>query len=348
MGFLLLGAPRSSAHVVYAREGLRQLVQGADLIVVARFESGPLLWRAPDGSDHQEYFRVRIEQVLKGERPGDRVDFVPTAEGFPGYASGDRALLFLVRSESSPALRPLAQRFRWFSIQGAGQEWKVGSEREGRIAAVREYLRLSSLPNSTLRERYPALLLRELRGPDVRLREDAFGELVRLLALPGFFRSRSALDPFAALVADPTLPTSFRVSLALALDGRFAFSAADALRPMTQEPLAPRDRSALVRACGRLHDAGLSAWLAQELRAPEARRRREAATALAYPWHASQLPVLVSAVDDEDPEVARSALRALAELGTPGAREALRRLSGNAEHPLHARAAAELRRIGAD
>ena len=343
----LLAAPPAGAHVVYEREGLRQFVQRSELALVIEFVSVVRLWRAPDGSDYQEYFTVKVVEALKGTAPSARIDFFPHAEGFPGFQKGDQAVLFLERTAAQPEFFALAERFPWFSVQGAGQEWRVESDRDELVAVVREYLALARAESAVVRERFPTLLLRELRSADPRLREEGLRELVRVRGVATFLRTPQELEPFAAAVSDPKIPLSTRITLALVLDGRHGFAAGLALRPMTQQPLTPRQRSSLVRASGGLRDPVLSAWLAQELRASETRLRREAATALAHPWHAPQVEALVEASHEADPHVARAALRALAEIGTDEARSVLRQVSTDVSSPYREVASAELRRIGA-
>jgi hypothetical protein len=110
-----LGPTRVDAHVIYDRRTLRQWAQEADAIVVAQFRSGMQVWRAPDASDAQEFFSVRVIETLRGSVAGD-IEFFAHAEGEPRWRPGDVAILFLDRTAEHAELGRVAERFPHFSV----------------------------------------------------------------------------------------------------------------------------------------------------------------------------------------------------------------------------------------
>lgn len=345
-GALLLGAGTSDAHVVVQRQGLRQLLQSSELAVMVEFVSPLRMWEAPDHSDRCEYFSVRAIETLRGTAPPGRFDVFPHGEGMPDFQEGDVALLFLERSAERPEFAGLAKRFPYFTIQERGQEWKLEG-RDGDVvrAAAQKYRKLlgerTGQGTASLRQ----LLLENLRSGVTPLRQDALAELVRVQAVPGFFPAAADLAPFTSLVQrDSGLPLTTRVAIARILDGSHGFDATAALRTLTQEPLSGEERLQLVRVVGAVPDPGLSAWLAAQLASPVPLERREAAYALAHPWHRGQLEALTRALGDPDPAVGRAALRAVGALESPEAAALLARIARGDDAFLRQLALAELRR----
>jgi hypothetical protein len=279
---LLLASGRAGAHVLFDRTTLRQWTAEADATVVAEFTSGAQMWRAEDGSDRQEFFRVRVADVLEGAiEAGTTLDYFPHAEGFPRFRAGDRALLFLEHSADHPEFASLAPRFAWFSTQGAGQEWRLAPGPEG--AAVEEIARRlaayrsarPSDPRGALRD----LLLAELASGVPRLRSDAITELIRMRAWPGFLDAAST-PGFAAWTESAALSATERLALVRVLEGAPGFDADARLRAMTQEPLAGAELAQLVRAAGARGDPALRVWLTTLVEDPRPAVRREAQAAL--------------------------------------------------------------------
>lgn len=283
IGVLLLLASRgATAHVLFDRTTLRQWSAEADAAVIAEFDGDARMWRAADGSDRQEFFRVRVVEVLYGAIAPGTLDWFPHVEGFPGFRAGDRALLFLERTAAHPEFATLADRFTWFSTQGAGQEWRLAPGPEG--AAVKEIaLRLIAHrrdrpadPRGALRE----LLMAELASGVPRLRADAITELVRAREWPGFLDAAST-PSFAAWIESGSLSATQRLALVRILDGAPGFDADAKLRAMTREPLAGAELAQLVRAVGTRDDPALRGWLATLAGDPRPDVRREAHAALA-------------------------------------------------------------------
>jgi hypothetical protein len=274
---LILVSDRAGAHVLFDRTTLRQWTAEADAAVVAEFESGVQTWSAPDGSDRQEFFRVRVVEVLHGAIGEGTLDYFPHAEGFPRHHAGDRALLFLERTDAHPEFAPLASRFAWFSTQGAGQEWKLERGPEG--AAVKEIaLRLTAYrrdrpadPRAALRD----LLLAELASGVPRLRGDALAELVRAREWPGFLDA-AATPAFAAWIDAVALSATQRLALIRVLEGAPGFDADAELRAMTREHLTGAERAQFVRVARTRDDPVLRAWLATLADDPRPDVRREA------------------------------------------------------------------------
>lgn len=345
---VLTAASSAGAHVVVQRAGLRQLLQSSDAAVVVEFVSPLRIWSASDGSDRQEYFTVRTLETIAGVPTPVRFDVFPHAEGMPGWREGERALLFLERTEKRPEFAGLASRFPYFTIQEAGQEWALDGESGACVRdAAREYRRLLDAKGPEATAALRRLVAGNLRSGVSPLRADAVAELARAAKAPGFFETPADVAPFAAQVSVATnLPVTTRVALARLLDGAPGFDSRAALRGLAQSPLEPGERLELIRALGALDDPALSAWIATSLSSPDPALRREAAYALAWPWHAAQVAALARHLDDPDPGVARAVLRAIGALGTAQAASILEREAARDGSPLAPLAKAELRRAG--
>jgi hypothetical protein len=274
----LAGAAR--AHVVFDRATLRQWTADSAAAAVVVFESDGQLWRADDGSDRQDFFRVRVESVLYGALEPGVLEFFPHAEGFPSWHAGDRALLFLERTADRIEFTSLVPRFRWFSTQGAGQEWKLPPGTSGvRILDVAQRLASHRVqrpadPDRALRE----VLLAELGSGEPRLRRDAIAELVTARLRPGFLDAE-AMRSFGGLVDAGELSPTERLALLRLLDGAPGFDANARLRAMTREPLEGPALAQLVRVAGASDDAVLRAWVAtlEDDTRPEIQREARAA-----------------------------------------------------------------------
>jgi hypothetical protein len=279
----LAAAGPARAHVVVDGSTLRQWLATADLAVVAEFEGDVQMWEAPDGSDRQEWFRVRVLETLRGEAREETLDFFPHAEGFPRFRAGDRALLFLERTSGSPEWVSLAPRFPWFSGQGAGQEWILapGEAGEAILAIARRWARPARERATDPRRWLRALLVDELGSGLASLRADALRELIALRELPGFLDA----DTTAALAvfADSrSLPATQRLALARLLDGAPGFAAGPRLRALAREGLEGAALTQLVWAAAGEPDPELRAWLAALARDhPRPAVRRDASAALA-------------------------------------------------------------------
>lgn len=267
------------AHVLFERATLREWLLGADLAIVARIESGPDVWQAPDGSDRQEWFRVRVLETLRGTAPGATLDFTPHAEGFPDFRPGDRVLLFLARSERHPELATIAHRFPWVSFQGAGQEWRlVGADGEAIVGLAKRWAALTRAREG-VEDELRAVLLAELASGVARLRSDAIAELVKLRRLPGFLDARTTAA-FAAWADAPGLPFAERLALVRLLDGAPGFDAAARLQALVAEPVDGPLLLQLIRAAGASGDARLRPWLVARSADPRPAVRAEAQLAL--------------------------------------------------------------------
>ncbi len=237
---------------------------------------------------------MRAVEAIAGDAPRAPFDVFPHAEGVPLYREGDIALLFLERTSRRPEFASLAGRFPFFTIQERGQEWKLMDRDAMAVrAAARAYQDLRSNRTADGRAALRTLLLRNLRSEVPALRADAVAELLRARGLPDFFPGPEALAPFTALVGrESELPLTTRVALARTLDGVQGFDADAAVRAMTTETLDREERLALVRVAGNVRDPAVSLWLSRRLGSADATERREAAYALAHPWHAARWPVL--------------------------------------------------------
>lgn len=345
--FATLHAGDARAHVVYDRATLRQYVQYSAVVLVAEFTAGPLLWVAADGSDRQEYFRVRTVEVLQGAAPPEIFEFFPHAEGFPGFRAGDRALVFLERTADRPEFAPLAPRFPWFSVQEAGEEWRLaGPEGDATLTLARGYADLLGAAEDEVLPRLRALVLRGLGCGFPALRANARSELIPLRSRPGFFARTDDVAPFAALVASSPLPLGERIALARLLEGAPGFDATRAFESLAGSPRTRDDTLALVRIFATSADPGVGGWIAARLEDPDASVRREAAFALGRARRAEHVAALARAAGDPDDTVARAALGALGATGDPAARSALRAVSEGGDARRSRWAAAELRKLG--
>lgn len=344
---LLLAAGAAQGHVVVQQPSLRQLLQASEAVAVVEFVSSVRIWEAPDGSDRQEYFTVRTVEGVAGERLPERFDVFPHAEGMPDFAEGDQALLFVERTASHPEFVKLAARFPYFTLQRAGQEWKVsGPGRAAIRSAAAAYRKLQSIPARESQAALRRLLLENLRSGSAPLREDAVGELLRARSLPGFLDDPKDAAEFTSLVARSSgLPVTTRVALARILDGAGGFAGDAAIGSITQEPLGESERIELIRAASAARDPAVTGWLVGLLASPDPVVRREAAYALGRPWHAGCAEALAGALGDPDPSVARAALRSLGGLGTVEAGTTLQRVAQTRPDFLGDLARAELRRL---
>jgi hypothetical protein len=336
---------------VYDRRTLRQWAQGSDVIVVAQFRSGMQVWRAADGSDAQEFFTVRVLETVHGSLiadprhstrvPTDDVDFFPHAEGEPRWRPGDVAVLFFDRTAERAEFASLADRFPYFSAQGAGHEWTLTpATRDEIIDIVRGWV---TLPTPAAAASVRTLLLRELRSSHESLQADGLAELVYARPQRSLFPDGAAVEPFTQLTADGPLSTPRRVALARTLDGLPGFDAGAALQRITEQPLTPPERTALIRSAGMTNDARLGAWLVTLLDDKDPLVRREAVAALGHPWHGSHIGSLMRTATRDDEPVALAAVRAIASIDSPEAQAALADL-GHADRPAVAHAARAYRK----
>lgn len=333
----------ASAHVVYQRKTLREWAQQADAIIVAEIRSPLQVWSAADGSDHQEYFSLRVVEVIAGNVDAAALDVFPHAEGEPGYAPGDRALLFLDRTATRAEFVSLAQRFPYFTTQGAGHEWKIDDTSSAEVIAAARAWRAAGAGVGYEQRR--DLLLQSLDSTHPRLRTDAIADLSQM---------RAALASDAALVAGleatlatPRLTIPERIALVRILDGAAGFSAAAATLRLAAEPLNDADRIALIRAAGALRDTAITAWLREQLAASDADTSVAALIALGHPWHAAAGGDVVAAANAADPRIAAAAVRALGGIGNPEATAALRDIAARQAPPTSNLARAQLRRLEA-
>jgi hypothetical protein len=277
-------ATAARAHVVFDRGTLRQWTADSAAAAVVVFESDGQLWRADDGSDRQDFFRVRVETVLYGALAKGPLEFFPHAEGFPSFRAGERALLFLERTADRIEFTSLAPRFPWFSTQGAGQEWKIPPGEAGvRILEVAQRLashrtQRPADPGRALRE----VLLAELGSGVARLRRDAIAELITARSRPGFLDAES-MRSFGAFADAGELSVTERLALVRVLDGASGFDAAARLRAMTREPIEGPALTQLVRVAGASDDAVLRAWVATLASDARPEVQREARAALQRP-----------------------------------------------------------------
>ncbi|MCG8589555.1 MAG: hypothetical protein MJE66_09715, partial [Proteobacteria bacterium] len=262
------------------RATLRQFVQHSASVVVAEFESGPVLWRAPDGSDHQDVFRCRRLELLAGDDPGERFAFFPHAEGFPAFAAGDRALVFLESTAERPEFAALAPFLPLYSLQERGEEWKLaGASGDATLMLARDYARW--LQRTGGREsnagvhRLAALLLKGLRTGATVLEDDALAELLRLRNAPRGAWNAPTLAAFTRFAKDPGAPFRLRLGVVRALETREGFAAAPAWAALLATAETPADRIALARAARHDAPAPVAGWLRAQLTAagePDLRR----------------------------------------------------------------------------
>lgn len=276
--------------MLFDRVTLRQWIAGASAVAIVDFESDVEMWQAPDGSDRQEFFRVRVRETLQGDLPAGALEFFPHAEGFPAFRKGDRALLFLERSADRVEFRRVAARFPWWSGQGAGHEWTLPRDADGDaiVEVARRLAALRSGASSTdalqaLREHVAT----ELASGVPRLRRDAIVELMRASSWPGFLDADTAAS-FARFTETRALPPLERLALIRVLDGAPGFDGDARLVAMTAEPLAARELVQLVRNADASTSPPLRTWLSTLRNDDRPDIRREAQAALAQTDLAAQ------------------------------------------------------------
>jgi len=337
-------AADAAGHVVFSRGSLRQFLQHSAVSLRVAFVSDVRTWEGPDG-DRQEYFRVRVFERLAGRGPSaGELDFFPHAEGFPAYGRGDRALLFLERTEQRPEFAGLARRFPWFSVQDAGEEWilEPGS-REDALAWARElaaWLAGGGRELAGLR----ALVVRGLRADAAAVGAVALKKLVRSGSLPGMLDDPDAVAEVAGVLRDAPLRIGERGGLFALLATRPGFDPGLQLPVLRARASGVRERVVLVRQLAGVPHPAVDAWLAALATHEEPRLRRAAVAAQARRGARADLALLERALGDPDSQVARAAIRSLGSLEAPAARRLLEEVASGAD-PERARwAAAELRR----
>jgi hypothetical protein len=333
--------------VVVDRTTLRQYVQHSGAVAACEIASPLRIWEAPDGSDRQPYWRVRCPETLRGGPLPAALDVFAHGEGLPGFAEGDRALLFLERTAERREFAALAPRFPWFTGQEPGEEWRLAPD-DGELVldTARRWARFAETPRAEQPARLRELLLHQLRSPLARLRNDGIAEMVRLSGRSEAFPDAASLAPFVEIARSPALPVPQRVALLDALDGHPAWSADEAWRALVAEPHDTASLERLAAAAGRRDDPALSAWLRSLLGHAEPRVRRAGAAALGAPRHAGAEPALAAAARDPDPGVARAAVRSLGALRSEAGRSELAALAAGAD-PERARWAAAALRLEA-
>jgi hypothetical protein len=341
--FVILAPALAPAHVVYQRKTLREWAQQADVIVAAEILSPLRVWSAPDGSDHQEYFSIRVVESVAGEVAAETFDVFPHAEGEPRYEPGDRALLFLDRTAARAEFARLADRFPYFTAQGAGHEWKLDDDGEV-VAIARAWREMGPIAGYAARR---DLLLRQLQSKTRQLRAEAIADLAQL---------RDRLVGDTAVVADlvasirsDQLQVGEMIALIRMLERAPGFSAAAEIRQLAADSEvggAPADRLIVIRAAGALRAESITEWLREQLETGDGDTKVAALIGLAHPWHAAAVPeVAAAALSGEEPRVAAAAVRTLGAIADREAIAILERIAGGQQRPLSNLAGAELRRL---
>ncbi|MEO2167351.1 MAG: HEAT repeat domain-containing protein [bacterium] len=331
----------ASAHVVYERRTLRQWTEQAQIIVVAEVRSELRVWSATDGSDHQEYFSVRVIELLVGD-PGARdLDVFAHAEGEPRLRVGDTMLLFLDPTGERAEFRSLTARFPYFTTQGAGSEWSFVRGDSTIPSAARALIALRAGGGTYAARR--TLLIQQLKAGDSRLRANAVSELVRLRLTSEFRADREGREELVKLTRSKDLSISRRVALIKILEGSENFSAARSLLDLAGSDIDPGERITIIRASGHMRDPAVTAWLEEQIRSPELEIKLAALTAAGAASHPELLQLVAELAVDPEQRVSRAAVRALAAMDTPAAIVLLQRVaaSGSAAGDF---AAAALRR----
>lgn len=281
---MLVASDAARAHVLFDRVTLRQWIADARAIARVEVEGDVELWSAADGSDRQDFFRVRVIEPLAGGVEAGALEFFPHAEGLPLFRRGDRALLFLERTADRPEFATLADRFAWYSAQAPGQEWRLppGDEGDAIVEVARRLAAQRATPVHDPRRALREHLVTELSSPSPQLRRDAIVEIMRSDIAAGALDDATvaALAPFADA---RSLPPLERLALIRLLAGRPGFDADARLVAMTKEPLAPRELTQLVRNAGASDAPALRSWLEALAEDPRPEIRREAEAALASP-----------------------------------------------------------------
>jgi len=318
-------AASASAHIVYDRRTLPQWIARARLILVAEVRTPLLIWSAPDGSDHQEYFSVRVIEVLAGASPAQELDVFAHAEGEPRLRVGQNMLLFLDPTAEHAEFAHLASRFPYFTTQGAGQEWSFASGDATLPALARAWREVLRRGGSYQDRR--TLVIRQLEMTDPRLRADALRQLLRLRGTQDFAADGAAQKRLAEMTATPDLSISQRIGLIKILDGIGGFSASSALMRLATSDLTAAERLAVIRACRGVDDAAIGVWLGDQLRSTDVDVTIAALTAVASPYHSALVEPIAVLAGDARQRVARSAVRSLAAIGSARARAHLVRIA---------------------
>ena len=342
---VLLAGAASPAHVVLGRGSLRQFLRHSEMSLHVEFLGEARMWQAPEGRDRQEYFVVRVLEPLAGTAPTQEVlEFFPHAEGFPGFAPGDHALLFLEASAKRPEFAGVAERFPWFSVQGAGEEWILTKADEDPVLSLARrwaaWLAAGGADVDALREILASGLLSESHP----LERDCLLELLRAQDLPGLLDSAAAVARLAPLVDGNALSLHGRAALHLVLAGRPGYDRPAHFGRLAEAASTPPQRQALVRQLSYARDDEVLAWLETLADDPDPGVRRSVVAAQASLGPAANLALLERALGDSDPRVARAAILSLGQLAAPEAHALLVNTAAGEDSDRARWAAAELRR----
>ncbi len=290
------------------------------MVAVVEVLSPLRVWSAADGSDHQEYFSVRIDELVAGSQKkvvvGNRLDVFAHAEGEPRIRSGERMLLFLEATAEHAELSALATRFPFFTLQGAGDEWKVADDVSDLVEIARAWRELAASEKGDC-----GLVQRQMLSADPRLRADAITHLPALARRSDV--PRDCLAALRAMVSGDRL----RVVERLALIHALAANSADEILALSEEDLSAEDRRALIRASGRLRDPRVARWLVAQVGADDRESRIAALHALGFPWHDAHVEAVAAASRADDLRTRQAAVRALGGMATPAAAAVLRDLA---------------------
>ncbi len=341
---LALSTAPALAHVVFQRQSLRQWAQQADVIVVADILSGLAVWSAPDGSEHQEYFKARVVQSLTETQLPETLDVFPHAEGEPRFKTGDRALLFLDRTGSRAEFAHMAHRFPYFTTQGAGDEWIVDAG-DADITAIA--VRWRTLGRNRTYKAQRDLLLLQLDSSIRRLHVEAISDFLKLKHQ--LQRDREAIERLTAMSRSSRLGVGERVGLIGLLSGVPEYAAGAELFRLAGEVSETRDRALVIRAAGRLRDDSTTTWLRDRLHESDPAIQDAALFALGHPWHSAAVPdvAAVAVSPAASLRVGTAAVRALGRIATPEARAALQTVAVSIDGPRATIAQRELDRLNA-
>jgi HEAT repeat protein len=317
-----LAAVPASAHVVYGRTSLAQLVAGADVVARARIDDAAAAAAAPDGTRRPAVAATLLE-VIKGSAPLESVRFAQHGHGVAPFQNGEEALVFLLRAERAGELAPFAAAsgLPYVSLQEHDDRWTLReASGKARLDAARGYARLAGIGDANSRvAEHRALVALQLASGDARLAASA---LTDLIGAPAGFLTRDDLAPFEAVVASPSAPIGVRVGLLAELERRGLVDGGPRWAALVRDTRGADRRAALRAVPGHPGPEVLGAVLPLLLD-PDPELAAEAALALGAPPNLAAVGSLAQAVDAGPPRVRMAAIRALGRIGGPEARRVL-------------------------
>jgi hypothetical protein len=345
---LLLCGGAARGHIVYGRPTLLSLVGGAERVAHVQIVDPSALVVLEESGERRPVVVASLRTALKGGgESGENLRFATHGHGMDGYLDGEEGIVFLAPLERSRELAALAAAgVRWVSFQDHDVRYVVTPENRARLlGAIQAYVAAEALAEPGARLAALRRVTLDLIGSgDLRLASGA----VQDLALSGDLPLVTAADApglVERVVTSPAHPLGVRLALLSELDRRRLVDGPSLWLALLRDTPMP-DRVQVARVAGRHPSPAVGAELVALLGSDDDALAAGAALALGSPAHAQATPSLARALEHPDPRVRRAAIRALAAIGTPAARDVLAAAGESHDDPdTRRRAAAAVRAL---